>query len=366
MRTLLAIIIFCLSSVIVSAQLVPISITELEAPKERIVSYREFDKTFENEEGDIVIVTDDKGNIVKEVVYGYREELPLRRVKNEIHRTKYSYLVDNGNYFTSVTYPRQKFHKENRNWYNVKYATTDLETFERETRVVWWESLFVKNAYAVDIDAGAGDGYVERLKSETWSATRSNENGTSSDDSSTIVILRNKITGGKKHLSRAIFPFNTREIIPASADIISASLTLEQIAENTSGSYRNAYVVQASQPDETELTNGDYDAFDALDNPDEGGNRLGTNSTGTKVSTFNSTGLGWIKKNGEASNGGGSLGWTKIMLRAELDIINLNPTTSRRIIATYDSSTGTTPPFLTVNFTWSPIIKNGTIRGGTV
>ena len=70
--------------------------------------------------------------------------------------------------------------------------------------------------------------------------------------------------------------------------------------------------------------------------------------TVTNTSVFNSTGLGWVKRDGEASNGGGTAGWTKILLRAQNDMFNVAPIVANSIRASYNTAESSNPPSLTV------------------
>jgi len=211
------------------------------------------------------------------------------------------------------------------------------------------------------IYAGTGDGYAGRLDntSNTWATIRaeavSEALNTSDIDAVFYAIGRRIISksGDRSTLYRALIPFNTGGTIPAGATIIDADLVLEQTHVIGGGSFQNCAVVQGAQPDETNIEIGDYNSFDALDNPDEGATRFSVSGLGTKTISLNTTGFRWIKRSGEASNGGGSPGWTKFMLRTGYyDVDNNQPSTTEKTYARFSSSTGANPPSLTV--TWFP------------
>ncbi len=211
------------------------------------------------------------------------------------------------------------------------------------------------------IFSGTGDGHVGRTvtrASQLWTVLRADPLGNVLDDTGNTMQVRNTrqaggggmmMTGPPIYfLVRAFMPFNTGAVIPAGASIMSADLTVNQTVNGTTGGRVNIYVVQGAQPDETNLVTGDYDSYDALDGPDQGGPNWDSSFNGTKTSIFNSTGRGWIKRAGEASNGGGAAGWTKILLRGQNDMFDVAPIIANSINATYNTAESSNPPALTV------------------
>ena len=211
------------------------------------------------------------------------------------------------------------------------------------------------------IYAGTGDGYAGRQDKITssWATIRAEADGevqNTNDTEDFIYVISRRLTSKSFdgfQLLRALTPFNTGGTIPADATITAADLVLEQTDIAGDGAFQNCAVVQGAQPDETNIALGDYSSYDALDSPDEGAARFSVSANGTKTIPLNVTGLGWIKKLGEASNGGGSSGWTKFMIRTgTYDVDGTAPTaTTSKVFSEFSSSTGANPPFLTV--TWS-------------
>ena len=226
------------------------------------------------------------------------------------------------------------------------------------------------------IQDGTGDGRVgrtARVGVQGWGGIRSAANGTTVNDTATTMQLLNARTPGFKGkpdirwLYRLFMPFNTGAIVPLAAIITACTLSMYQSASNNSGTQTRAVITQSAVADETNLLLADYNNYDALDSPDEGGPRINTNSTGWKTSVFTATGLAWIKKTGEASHGGGSAGWTKILVRGQLDINGTPPVyTSKIINAWFHTSESANPPILTI--TWSvPAVTNLiNIKGKTI
>ena len=208
-----------------------------------------------------------------------------------------------------------------------------------------------------------GDGEVGRTQTraqQLWGVLRADPLGNVLDDTGNTMEVRNtrQAGGGGGPMgmggspiyfcTRSFLPFNTGAIIPAGASIMSAVLTLNQSANQTTGGRVNIYVVQGAQPDETNLVTGDYDSYDALNSPAQGGPNWDSSFNGTKTSVLNSTGRGWIKRDGEASNGGGAAGWTKILLRGQNDMFNVAPIVANSIRGHYNTAESSNPPTLTV------------------
>ncbi len=87
-------------------------------------------------------------------------------------------------------------------------------------------------------------------------------------------------------------------------------------------------VTQTSQATHTVLANADYDQCGAISNPTEGvdsGQRKDITSVTTSaylIFTLNSTGMGWIKKSGQASACTATTGVTCLGVREGHDVTN--------------------------------------------
>jgi len=211
------------------------------------------------------------------------------------------------------------------------------------------------------IYTGTADGHVQNTQFATtpWSDVRAMASGTVAETDTVILIYNNSYdlvrrAADQYTCHRILIPFNTGAVLPAGAAIVGATLTLENDNQINAGTNSFVYVTQGAQPDETTLTTGDYSAYeDALDSPEEGGSRLDVSTDGTKVSAFNATGKRWIKKAGEASAGGGSAGWTKILLRGYYDVEDIAPLDgTSEFSGRFSSSEGANSPSFTV--TWNP------------
>jgi len=221
------------------------------------------------------------------------------------------------------------------------------------------------------ISSGTGDGEVLRAKKvgvNTWSQMRSASVGTSVDDTSQTMQLLNARTAGFKGrpdnwwLSRLLMPFNTGAIIPAMAIIDACTLGLYISSNSSMGSYQTGYIFQGNQSDETNLTINDYNNFVASILI---GGSIGVGSNGWKNSVFNSDGLAAIRKSGEASEGGGSAGWTKVFVRGKHDYLNISPVKSTHSInAFFRTAEGVNSPTLTITWSMPPRILN--IKGNTL
>ncbi|GAG04034.1 unnamed protein product [marine sediment metagenome] len=217
------------------------------------------------------------------------------------------------------------------------------------------------------IPSGTGDGEVGRadhVTVKTWAQMRSANNGDHVDDVSTVMQLLNSRTIGFKGrpdnwwLYRLLIPFDTGAVVPAGATINAATLGVYVSSNATVGAYTNAYVFQGNFPDETNLTTPNYN--DWVTAVTLGGS-FGVGTNGWKNSVFNADGLNAIRRNGEASEGGGSAGWTKIFIRGQHDYKNIPPTkVANHINSMIRTAEGANSPTLTV--TWTPFVPAGKIN----
>ena len=140
-----------------------------------------------------------------------------------------------------------------------------------------------------------------------------------------------KIIGsGKQELSRTVLYFDTSAI--DSTDFIhSATLSLYysgDFYQNHDNDGEDYYAVVQVQGDsivsDSSVNVADYDLVgDAIDNPTEGSNRIDISDIGTYTYydfELNTTGLGWIARNGEARPTGATAGMTYLGIREGHDI----------------------------------------------
>ena len=203
-----------------------------------------------------------------------------------------------------------------------------------------------------------GDGRVSRVRNVNlgaWSVVRAAANGTAVNDTATTMALVNarysirRRVGQNWTLHRLYLSFNTGAVIPAGAIIDAATLSLNQTVSGTTGSEVNVFVTEHTVTDETNLLTADYNNYVALNSAAQAGPPWTSVGTGTKSSVFTAVGFGFIKGTGEASSGGGTTGYTKIMLRGENDYSNIDPVHISNIIeATYNTAESANPPTLTV------------------
>ncbi len=229
------------------------------------------------------------------------------------------------------------------------------------------------------ITSGTGDGEILRAKkvdAQSWSGIRSASNGTYVDDTGTNMQILNARTVGFKGkpdnrwLSRLFIPFNTGAVLPSGALIDACVFNIYASSSSTSG-VSTLYITEGTQPDETNLTLSDYNEYTSLNNDVLSGGTITASGSGWKTSVFNQNGLATIKRAGDSSTGGGSNGWTKVLIRGWYDRKNNAPTKTASLNAHFRTAEGVNPPTLTV--TWNPpaaviFMKGGTvdIKGGTI
>ncbi len=232
------------------------------------------------------------------------------------------------------------FYQEDGEWYKVEYdATTTIEAFEQQTKVSLLEKLrgyFARNSLAGSGDpiyVGSGDGFVS-YGDNTWSTSHDAAVGNNNDDDNTDDIFAGGCTAPFAN-NRGFFPVNT-SAIDSNATIISATLSvyIQTVANSDSDGYNYATVVETFQASHTILGNADF-VDCGYDSGNETGGRakyeptvegsdqldFDTAGTGRNTWTLNATGLGWIKRSGEASTCGSALtGWSCLGIREGHDM----------------------------------------------
>lgn len=295
-------------------------------------------------------------------VYKYVSEVEVLVEKDEdlTKRTENSQTFQVAdNTFVVKIYSGTTFNKDEKTgkWYEVETATTTTETFLKETTPLLG---LIKQVYADTIYAGAGDGVVEKSNSTSWSTTHNAATGESASPVTTTAtaFTSQNLFSSIYSIDRAFLPFDTSSI-PSNALITSASLsvyvtTVSGLLNDDGYDYVN--VVQTSQPSSTTFTTADYDLVGAISNPPTGSTAkdVMTDFTASAYNTFtlNSTGLGWIKVNGQNSACGTSKGTTCLGLREGHDIQNVAPGVGGQgITISTSEETGTSQdPYLEVTY----------------
>lgn len=287
----------------------------------------------------------------------------------------------------TVFYPQDQFAESaTGEWHQVEYATTTQGAWDARLRPLAerLQELFVATAHAVTdtIYSEAGDGYVSAIAS-LWSTVHDATTGTASPTAATSdvggVVTRAEVTCGDDpfpppiynnsfSIMRLFLPFDTSSI-SASATVSAATLNVYVTAKVNTDNDGTDYigVIRTSQATHTTLANGDYDNAGAVDNPTQGASNVDIGSISAsayQTFTLDSTGLGWIAKNGEASQCSATNGVSCFGLREGHDITDVaivtpsNPdlcdsSSSRNSITISTSEeTGTSQdPYLSVTYT---------------
>lgn len=334
----------------------------------------------EREIVDFTVVEDVFGSIVAYTYTG--DKLPEKLAGNEVieMRTESSYTRQIGfeNKGTSeeniilelVSYPQKTFVVENGVWYYAKYDEISKDIFYKAKKKKLHSKLFINVAYADYTTtklfySGAGDGSVGKFGFGTWAGIHNSTTGLSATSIGTTMSVLARLIydfelGDSVTINRAFLPFDTSSI-PASASISSATLNMYVTAKVNTDNDGTDYVtvVQTSQSDHTTLTTADYNQCGSVSNPIEGiaidqRKDITSISTSAYISfTLNSTGMGWIKKNGESSNCSSTDGVSCFGLREGHDAINTPIATDKFNSVTMSTSeeTGTSQdPYLSVTY----------------
>lgn len=263
-------------------------------------------------------------------------------------------------------YPQKTFIQRGGEWYYLEYGHTTREAMEKHQAQNSLQAFFAQVAYAVDIFAGSGDGFV-RAEGSDWATPHDAAVGSSFQSTSTVFVVGSEfvdIKGAFIGIHRGFLPFDTSSI-PVSAVISAATLSAYATTSGSSSSTIDndgddyITVIQTSQATHTVLANADYNNAGATTTPTEGiatseREDVSSMATGTyKMFTLNSTGRGWIAKSGQASNCSGTSGITCLGLRSGHDTTNSAVTLNTNDIVTFTTSesTGTSvDPFLSITY----------------
>jgi hypothetical protein len=284
---------------------------------------------------------------------GKKEDLSLR--------TAFSKTFTNGNEYTIIIYPTDQFEKVGEKWYQIETATTTKAQFDSINKVSFFNLINV--AQAVTFYSSTSDAFIynggsgECAFGQPWSGCH---DATSGDLTTTVADFN--VGAGRVAISDAWFfqrvfiPFDT-SAIPSDVIVMSASLNLKPTVINGDTGTTTDFirVVQTSQAANT-VVNADFDQCGSIDNPTAGASDVDMNSLATSTYysfTLNSTGLGWIKKNGETSNCGTTAGWTCLGLREGHDALDYEVPTLKRYstgFASADTAGTASDPYLEISY----------------
>lgn len=326
---------------------------------------------------DYTELTSKEGDMVKYSYVG--QKLPEKLNEKEVvpMRTENSYTIDKGvlengkvgRNLQAIIYSQPAFIKKANTWYYREYAITSKKNFDLARRTNPLTMFFaIPKVYADQFFAGAGDGFVEYSDTNSWAAAHDATTGNS------FSYTTGTTTAGSDYISiktatwqidRAFFPFDTSSI-PSGSKISSATLnvyvTFTLNGVNDGIDYLT--VVQTSQSTHTQLANADYNKCGAVTTPTEGIDTSERKDL-TSVSqytyltfTLNSTGLGWIKKSGQASNCTSTNGISCIGVREGHDASNTTIGTASSDygqMSTSETAGTNNDPYLSVSYsTFAP------------
>lgn len=337
------------------------------------------------------------GEAEEVVKYGYQgDKVPEKITPDEVveKRTENSYTremaVENKGtkdekiIFESVFYSQPTFSKEGDDWYYIEHATTSESAFNAFRKENALATLFIPKAHADSITpfSGAGDGWVENQVQvddcgTQWSTTHDAATGFTFSSTATTLSVRSSSFSSTFlslflcTIDRVFLPFDTSSI-PGSATISAATLNVYAVSKTNTDNDGTDFltVTQTSQATHTVLANADYDQCGAISNPTEGidsGQRKDITSVTTSaylIFTLNSTGMGWIKKSGQASACTATTGVTCLGIREGHDVTNSAIISGFDVVAenlvslSSSEQTGTSQdPYLSVTYsTGQPVL----------
>ncbi len=325
------------------------------------------------------------GDVVRYTYLG--ERLPETLVSEEVvgmrTETSYSRLVtldDETATVETISYPRKTFAQDTfGNWFYAEYATTTRDTFLKQSALRTF--VHVARSAVVEVAHGVtdtifsnttGDGQItgtgtgiEELSlsqclAEAWADTRTQTTGTVSSGSTSMIAggtISSPSSNCNATIYRVFVPFDT-STISSSATISSASLNIYVTGKVNGDNDGTDYitVVRTSQATHTALATTDFDNITTTEGVDAA-QRKDITSISTSaylVFTLNSTGLGWIAKNGVSSNCSATAGISCFGLREGHDntaTALADETTNTLTVSSTDTSGTSQDPYLSVTYT---------------
>lgn len=319
------------------------------------------------------------------------EKLAPDEVVGKRTETSWTRLIDDGKNgggkitAATIAYARPTFVPQDDGWHYVEYGTASQKAIHRyEMQVHPLSILLIAPAHAASF-APANDASIlaQVTATSTTLIAFNSTQGTTTGSSITAPIfgidyngtVDNNLKGETLYIYRGFLPFDTSSIA-GGATITSASLTVFGTTTGFFGTQMNdgkdyITVVETNEADYTTLVVADYNNNgSSVTNPTEGiatGDRKDISSGGFATSTggnpatsgtntfpLNATGLGWIKKAGQASSCSASTGVSCFGLREGHDTTRTTVTTGNFSAVSWmqAEATGTdNDPFLTVTYT---------------
>lgn len=368
---------------------------KFKVPVEDVIQYTEYDANGrqlaepapenDNTNGIIEYVYRTNVKVVPDTYKGLNEDVSKRTNNAKIY-LKEKKVID-GNKTSEVYigkfYSSMQFYRYNNEWYETGIARTTKQALLKQikpTLLTQIKKIFGQTAVALTYYTGSGDGDITQ-NGGSWNLAHDPSIGTVG--STTPNISAGSDLDTRYDVARGFLPFNT-SAIPSGYVVASAVLSVYVYSTGTAtvlDNDANAFVsvVQTSQASSTTLIADDFDQCGATTTVAVVGSNNLNLATDIIVGAFNNftldtTGISWIKKNGEASNCGVLTGYTCLGIREGHDInrsaINIDP--AYNFIYFYSSrDPGTSrDPYLEVTFVTIASIKidSGTIKvnGGTV
>lgn len=231
------------------------------------------------------------------VLYSYKttlelpDEFEIYDLRNSYSR---SYVDLTGNtYLKSFAGVPQQYKDEYNNWYWVDYATTTLESLNKQLPdnqpLTKWQEFInffgIYTAYTAsstfypdeDTESTSVDGSIYNSNA-TWDSLHDASSGTHQDSSAT-ANMHSGLNAGTYYLRRGLFLFDT-SALPDDATINSATFNITPATNGSCSDSTGINIVNSFPASNTDLVDDDFNNVgDATDNPT-------TFSTTKNISTF--------------------------------------------------------------------------------
>jgi len=239
--------------------------------------------------GELDYVKDD----VDEVLYAFKSR--RANLDGIVSLTSHSFTekLVGDNYRTTIfAGSPQYYQEENGDWYQLDYATTTLDNFEKQMTPTLLDRLKIQNVLAASPETyypSAGDGHIN-ADNANWATLRGASSGSATYNESEYVSCVAVVeAAGSYYLNRCFFPFDT-SALPDDADITDVVMS---VYSGTSTGDSEYGVFDNNQVANTTLDDGDFDqvGFDLYSD-------TSTASVGYNDYTFNATGLATINVSG--------------------------------------------------------------------
>ncbi len=228
-------------------------------------------------------------------------------------------------------YIDNNFVQDDGKWHYIEYATTTQQAFDLQTvslgkRIV---KILISQVTATNINVGNGDGYVQYYPSTSWSVAHNASNGSAvTTIAEPLELTVAKLTGDNYNIIRNYVPVRTGGTVGSTDNVLAAALYIKEGYGTRYAGCTDAYgymtVVETTSASSTALALSDYSQIGTTEAIDSGSRIAYADYAldGWNHFNFNSTGIGFIKKNGATSSCGTETGWTCLGLRAGHDNTN--------------------------------------------